>query len=276
MTEAVIKDPARKESVRTASTLHHVLEQRLPQVLQELIKQYPVLSFASSLSLEDMVLTDVIARHQLPIDIFTLDTQRLHKETYTLLGQVQARYSSLKIRVIAPDAQAIDSLLVRIGVDGFYKSNDARKDCCGVRKIEPLKRALANSQAWITGLRREQSEARSALSFKSLDPLTGLDKYNPLMEWSQEAVEGYLERHQVPINALHAQGFPSIGCAPCTRAIKPGEHPRAGRWWWESEKANTHGEASQECGLHVDESGQLVRSASADTAANLGDQHISK
>ncbi len=276
MTEAVIKDVASKESARAASTLHHVLEKRLLQVLQELVKQYPALSFASSLGLEDMVLTDLIARHQLAIDIFTLDTERLHEETYALLSQVQTRYSPLKIRVIAPEALAIKALLVRIGVNGFYKSSDARKDCCGVRKIEPLKRALANSQAWITGLRREQSEARSALSFKSLDPLTGLHKYNPLMEWSQEAVESYLERHQVPINALHAQGFPSIGCAPCTRAIKLGEHPRAGRWWWEIEKADKQGRASQECGLHVDESGQLVRSASAGTGANLGDQHISK
>ena len=276
MTEAVINDFASKESMRAASTLHHVLEKRLLQVLQELVKQYPALSFASSLGLEDMVLTDLIARHQLPIDIFTLDTQRLHEETYTLLSQVQARYSSLNIRVIAPEARAVEALLVRIGMNGFYKSSEARKDCCGVRKIEPLKRALANSQAWITGLRREQSEARSALSFKSLDPLTGLDKYNPLMEWSQEAVESYLARHHVPTNTLHAKGFPSIGCAPCTRAIQPGEHPRAGRWWWEIEKANTLGEASQECGLHVDESGQLVRSAPAIATASLAHQDFSQ
>ncbi len=254
MSEAVIN-----ETSRAPTTLNHLLEARLLQVLQELCLSHPKLSFASSLGLEDMVLTDLIARHQLPIGIFTLDTGRLHEETYALLSQVERHYAPLRIKVIAPAAQAVEALVSKIGINGFYDSTEARKACCSVRKIEPLKRALEDSQAWITGLRREQSEARTALSFKSIDPLTGLDKYNPLLEWSVEAVQNYLERHRVPVNALHALGFPSIGCAPCTRAISFGEHPRAGRWWWEQEQSQGIESAPQECGLHVDESGQLVR-----------------
>lgn len=256
MSEAVIN-----ESSRAPSTLNHLLEARLHQVLQELCRSHGKLSFASSLGLEDMVLTDLIARHQLPIDIFTLDTGRLHEETYALLSRVERHYSPLRIKIIAPAAQAVEALVAKNGINGFYDSAEARKACCAVRKIEPLKRALEDSQAWITGLRREQSEARTSLSFKSVDPLTGLDKYNPLLEWSAQAVLDYLERHEVPVNALHALGFPSIGCAPCTRAIKFGEHPRAGRWWWEQEKTQGIEVAAQECGLHVDESGQWVRTA---------------
>ncbi len=256
MSDAVINGTS-----RAPTTLNHLLETRLHQVLQELCLSHNKLSFASSLGLEDMVLTDLIARHQLPIEIFTLDTGRLHEETYALLSQVERHYAPLRIKVIAPLAQAVEALVSQIGINGFYDSIEARKACCSVRKIEPLKRALEDSQAWITGLRREQSEARTTLSFKSVDPLTGLDKYNPLLEWSLEAVQNYLERHEVPVNALHAQGFPSIGCAPCTRAIRLDEHPRAGRWWWEQEKSQGNESAAQECGLHVDESGRLVRTA---------------
>jgi phosphoadenosine phosphosulfate reductase len=237
------------------STLDYFLETRLVQVLQELCVRYTKLSLASSLGLEDMVLTDAIARHGLPIDIFTLDTGRLHEETYSLLAKVSSHYPQLKLRVIFPEASDLEGLVASIGINGFYDSLEARKSCCAVRKIEPLKRALSDSKAWLTGLRREQSEARTALSFQSLDPLTGLDKFNPLLDWTSQAITHYLERHKVPVNSLHAQGFPSIGCAPCTRAIKPNEHPRAGRWWWENPQS-----ANQECGLHVDAQGRLVRS----------------
>jgi phosphoadenosine phosphosulfate reductase len=257
--EAKMSDVAINETSRAPTTLDHLLEARLHQVLQELCSSHPELAFANSLGLEDMVLTDMIARHQLPIKVFTLDTWRLHEETYALLNRLGTHYAPLRIEVIAPEAQAVEALVSKSGINGFYESIEARKACCLVRKIEPLKRALKDSQAWITGLRREQSEARTALSFKSLDPLSGLDKYNPLLEWSLEAVKSYLKRHEVPVNALHDQGYPSIGCAPCTRAIRFGEHPRAGRWWWEQEKSQGIDLAAQECGLHVDESGRLVR-----------------
>jgi phosphoadenosine phosphosulfate reductase len=257
--EAKMSEVVINETSRAPTTLDHLLEARLHQVLQELCLNHPKLSFANSLGQEDMVLTDMIARHQLPIEIFTLDTWRLHEETYALLNQVKRHYPPLRIEVIAPETQAVEALVSKTGINGIYDSIEARKACCSVRKIEPLKRALKDSQAWITGLRREQSEARTALSFKSTDPLTGIDKYNPLLEWSLEAVQNYLKRHEVPVNALHAQGYPSIGCAPCTRAIRVGEHPRAGRWWWEQEKAQGIESAAQECGLHVDESGRLVR-----------------
>jgi phosphoadenosine phosphosulfate reductase len=257
------------EAALAPSTLNHFLETRLHEVLKDLCARHSKLAFASSLGLEDMVLTDFIARHNLPVDIFTLDTGRLHEETYKLLAKVNHRYAHSKIRIsghnsraliriVSPDSNDLEILVSSIGINGFYDSIEARKSCCAVRKIEPLKRALADSQAWMTGLRREQSEARTTLTFQSLDPLSGLDKYNPLLEWSSAAVQDYLDRHQVPINALHARGFPSIGCAPCTRAIKIGEHPRAGRWWWEEALAS-----NQECGLHVDGTGKLVRSNTA-------------
>jgi phosphoadenosine phosphosulfate reductase len=257
------------DSAFAPSTLNYLLETRLVQVMQDLCTRYSKLAFASSLGLEDMLLTDVIARHKLPIDLFTLDTGRLHEETYQHLAKVARHYSSLKVRTVAAQAQALEDLVAGIGINGFYDSLDARRSCCAVRKIEPLRRALADSQAWITGLRREQSEARTALTFESQDPLSGLPKYNPLLEWTSQAVQDYLERYQVPVNALHAQGYPSIGCAPCTRAIKPGEHPRAGRWWWEAAQAT-----QQECGLHLDNSGRLIRAQHSPDQAGSQAQHV--
>jgi phosphoadenosine phosphosulfate reductase len=221
------------------------------------------LAFATSLSMEDMVLTDLIARNGFAVDIFTLDTGRLPNETYDLLAKIEQHYRSIRIRVIFPMSQAVQDLVQQQGINGFYESTQARKACCAVRKIEPLKRALSGASAWITGLRREQSEARAELTLKSFDELTQLDKVNPLLEWTLEDVSAYLTTHQVPISALHAKGYPSIGCAPCTRAIAPGEHPRAGRWWWEISQA---GQAAQECGLHVDASGRLVRANKEQTA----------
>jgi phosphoadenosine phosphosulfate reductase len=251
------------QALPAGSLLAHLLESRLLQFLQELKAKYPALSFASSLGAEDMVLTDFISRHDLAIDIFTLDTGRLHPQTYELLAATEARYAPLRIRVVSPEAQGLETLVAERGINGFLHSVEARKQCCAVRKIEPLKRALGGAQAWLTGLRRSQSEARGALELRSLDPLSGLPKYNPLLEWSDEAVQGYLSHYQVPVNALHAQGFPSIGCAPCTRAIQPGEHPRAGRWWWEQAQAPGTDQAAQECGLHIDNTGRLVRSGAA-------------
>jgi phosphoadenosine phosphosulfate reductase len=242
------------------------LEQSLVATLKQLSAKHPRLAFASSLGLEDMVLTDLIARHGLGINLFTLDTGRLHPETYDLLAQCQERYPTLNFAIITPDRGALAALNAKQSINAFYQSQGARKACCAARKIEPLKLALQDYDAWITGLRREQSEARAVLEFASIDPLSGLDKYNPLLEWSASDVNDYLARYAVPTNALHQMGFPSIGCAPCTRAIQPGEHPRAGRWWWEQSSAQggsgelgNGAQAAQECGLHVDASGQLVR-----------------
>jgi phosphoadenosine phosphosulfate reductase len=240
------------------------LTNQLTSALATLSANPSRLAFATSLGMEDMVLTDCIARHHFPVDIFTLDTGRLPAETYELLATIEKHYPDLNIRVIFPQTKDVQELVHSQGINGFYDSAAARKACCAVRKIEPLKRALSNASAWITGLRKEQSEARSELTYSAIDGLTQLVKTNPLLEWTADDVEAYLRINHVPINALHARGYPSIGCAPCTRAVAPGEHPRAGRWWWEQ---GQDGQAAQECGLHVDASGRLVRNNKQEIAA---------
>jgi phosphoadenosine phosphosulfate reductase len=248
----------------------HTNSTRLDQLTKALLDQLSALSasparlaFATSLGMEDMVLTDIIARHAFPVDIFTLDTGRLPTETYDLLAQLEKHYPTIRIRVVFPMAQAVQDMVQDQGINGFYESAQARKACCAVRKIEPLKRALQGASAWITGLRREQSEARAELTLTSFDELTQLEKINPLLDWTADDINGYIAAQEVPISALHAKGYPSIGCAPCTRAIASGEHPRAGRWWWEISQV---GQAAQECGLHLDASGRLVRANKEQTA----------
>lgn len=200
-------------------------------------------AFASSFGAEDMVVLDLVARDGFAIDVFTLDTGRLPRETLALIEQARARYG-IAIAVFAPQPQGIDTYIARFGLDGFYESVEARKACCGVRKVEPLRRALAGRKAWITGLRREQNESRTAIEESAYDAAFALWKFNPLVDWTEDDVWSYLRTHHVPYNALHDRGYPSIGCEPCTRAVKPGEHPRAGRWWWEQDGAR------KECGLH--------------------------
>lgn len=200
-------------------------------------------AFSSSLGAEDMVLTDMVAREGLPIEIFTLDTGRLHAETLALIARVQAHYG-LALRVMRPDAAALADYVVHHGRDAFYESRDLRQRCCEIRKVEPLRRALEAKRAWITGLRRGQSSARADLPLAGFDAALNIAKFNPLADWSEAEVWDYLREHQVPTNALHDRGFPSIGCEPCTRAVAPGEDARAGRWWWEDE-------GKKECGLHV-------------------------
>jgi phosphoadenosine phosphosulfate reductase len=212
-------------------------------------------AFSSSLGAEDMVVLDLIRSRQLPIAIFTLDTGRLPEATYTLLQQIEARYGRC-VTVYFPDPDAVQQLVSAQGINGFYASVAQRKACCAVRKLEPLGRALAGKQAWVTGLRAQQSEARAALAAREQDPQRGLEKFNPLFDWSEAEVWDYLRRHQVPYNALHDQGYPSIGCAPCTRAVAPGEDLRAGRWWWEDA-------TPKECGLHVVD-GRLLRAGGAE------------
>ena len=204
-------------------------------------------SQASSLGAEDMVITHLISKHQLPIRVFVLITGQLHPETLQLLSQVQS-WPGLQLEVFEPNPTSVVDFVSREGQDAMYKSMVLRKACCHIRKMEPLARALAGQLAWITGLRREQSDARAEVpdidrSAQEADPTQAL-KFNPLADWSWGDVWHYIAAEQVPYNPLHDQFYPSIGCAPCTRAISLGEDFRAGRWWWEQE-------STKECGLHA-------------------------
>lgn len=198
---------------------------------------------ASSFGAEDMVLLDAIAWEGLDIGIVTLDTGRLPRETLELISRVKQRYGLL-IDVVTPRPASVDAFVAKHGLDGFYEGLEQRRLCCNVRKVEPLKRALKGKRAWITGLRRDQAGSRAVVAERAFDEAHGLWKFNPLAEWSRDEVWQYLRDRKVPYNALHDRGYPSIGCEPCTRAVKPGEDERAGRWWWEREGA------AKECGLH--------------------------
>ena len=200
--------------------------------------------FSSSFGQEDMVLTDVIFKNNIPIEIFTLDTGRLFQETYDLMDLTRARYGR-EFKIYFPDAADVEDYVTHKGINAFYESIENRKECCFIRKVKPLKRALAQQSVWVTGLRAEQSENRSALSIWEWDEGFKIYKFNPLVKWSYNEIMHYLQEKSVPYNKLHDKGFISIGCAPCTRAIQPGEDPRAGRWWWEDSK--------KECGLHTHE-----------------------
>lgn len=220
------------------------------QTLQRIAAEFSPAVFASSLAAEDMVLTDLILQHKLPIGIFSLETGRLHKETLAMLDKVKERYG-YDIALFRPQQDAVDQYVTQNGLNAFYDGVEMRRECCRIRKVEPLGRALAGNKAWITGQRRAQAATRSSLAVHEDDPAHLMDKFNPLADWSEQDVWDYLRQHDVPVNALHAQGFPSIGCEPCTRAIEPGEDVRAGRWWWENPE-------SKECGLHVVD-GKLIR-----------------
>ena len=197
---------------------------------------------ATSLGAEDMVLTDLIARHELPIAIATLDTGKLHAETLALIPRIEARYRRA-VEVFRPADTAVIHFVRQHGERAMFESIDLRKACCGIRKLEPLGRMLDGRSAWVTGLRREQSEHRAVVPFSEAEA-NGRIKFNPLADWSWADVWQYIATREVPYNPLHDQFFPSIGCEPCTRAIALGEDFRAGRWWWEQEGA-------KECGLHV-------------------------
>lgn len=197
---------------------------------------------ATSLGAEDMVVTDLIARHALPIAIGTLQTGQLHAETLALIPRIEQRYD-VAVEVYEPVAESVVHFVRTNGEKAMYDSIELRKACCGIRKLEPLARMLEGRSAWVTGLRREQSNTRAVVPFSEADD-KGRIKINPLADWSWADVWHYIQQHDVPYNPLHDQFMPSIGCAPCTRAIAVGEDFRAGRWWWEDEKA-------KECGLHV-------------------------
>lgn len=212
-------------------------------VLKQATNEFQQVVFANSLGAEDMVLTDIIAKNQLGIAMFSLDTGRLPKETYDLIQEVSQQYTLL-LHVYFPDSKLVEEYVAQQGINGFYDSVENRKGCCFVRKVEPLRRALKGKDAWITGMRRDQAVTRGTLEVSSFDADNGLQKFNPLLDWSNKDVWAYIRQYDVPYNKLHDEFYPSLGCAPCTRAVTPGEDIRAGRWWWEDP-------AHKECGLHV-------------------------
>jgi phosphoadenosine phosphosulfate reductase len=224
------------------------LDHRL-QLLREFVPGRIV--FTTSFGIEDQWITHSIFTQGLDIEVATLDTGRLFPQTYELWERTEARYAR-RIAAVYPEAGPLQEWVAENGVNGFYKSVENRKACCRLRKVEPLARLLAGASAWVTGLRADQSSARSDISYVEFDAGHKLLKVNPLLDYSRENIVAETEKLSVPVNELHQQGFLSIGCAPCTRAIAPGEAERAGRWWWEED-------AKKECGLHVDENGVLRR-----------------
>ncbi len=218
--------------------------------LARIVADFSPAVFASSLAAEDMVLTDMILKAKLPIGIFSLETGRLHAETLAVLDRVKETYGS-DIVLYKPQPEAVAAYVEQHGVNAFYDSVEMRRECCRIRKVEPLGRALAGNKAWVTGQRRAQSATRAELHVQEDDAAHGMAKFNPLADWSEQDVWQYIRDNKVPYNALHDQGYPSIGCQPCTRAIEPGEDVRAGRWWWENPD-------SKECGLHMVD-GKLIR-----------------
>ncbi len=212
-------------------------------LLSRIAADYSPVALANSLGAEDMVLTDLIVKSGLAIEIFSLDTGRLPAETYALMGDVQTHYG-LKLKLYYPNHESVEIFTRNNGINGFYDSVELRKACCHARKVEPLQRALAGKRAWITGLRAQQSATRIALPVQAFDEANGLEKFSPLADWSEKEVWAYIRLFDVPYNKLHDRFYPSIGCAPCTRPVAIGEDVRAGRWWWEDP-------ASKECGLHV-------------------------
>ena len=199
--------------------------------------------FSTSLQLEDQAILHAIAESGAEIDIFTLDTGRLFPEVLETVELSELRYG-LRIRLVAPEAAEVEQLVARNGVFGFRHSVENRKTCCEIRKVRPLNRELESAQGWISGLRREHSDERAEVKLAAWDEARGLIKVNPVADWSTHDLTAYIAANNIPVNPLHARGFVSIGCAPCTRAVQPGEHPRAGRWWWENED-------KKECGLHM-------------------------
>lgn len=224
--------------------------------LADIQRRYPDAALASSLAAEDMVLTHAIYGAGPGLEVFTLDTGRLHAETLGVLDAVRERYGR-EVIVYRPDGDAVERHVAEHGAYAFYESVELRKACCQIRKVEPLKRALAGRGAWITGQRRAQSATRGELHLEEDDATFGLYKFNPLAEWSEADVWGVIRALGIPYNPLHDQGYPSIGCEPCTRAIRPGEDLRAGRWWWESSD-------SKECGLHAGNRGIGIVAAPRD------------
>jgi phosphoadenosine phosphosulfate reductase len=228
-----------------------------PTALVAVCGQFPETAvFSTSFGLEDQAILHAIAQAGMAVRVVTLDTGRLFEETHTLHAETRKRYH-LPIEVFFPEPAALQALIAERGPNGFYESTENRRACCHVRKVEPLRLALAGSELWITGIRREQSQERAQLAPIEWDKQHGLLKYHPLLDVSETELRRYISLHDVPYNPLHDKGYPSIGCAPCTRAVAPGEPARRGRWWWEDD-------AKKECGLHVQD-GRLVRRKESDS-----------
>jgi len=209
-------------------------------------KFHPRIALSNSLQTEDMVVLDIAWRIEPKVRVFTLDTGRLHQETYDMMDRVRDHYG-VKLEVLFPDAAEVQAMVNAKGLNLFYESVENRHECCGLRKVKPLQKALAGLDAWVTGLRRDQWASRTNIQKIEIDAANGgIIKFNPIADWTQELLDEYVKAHNVPRHALYSKGFTSIGCLPCTRATKPGENPRAGRWWWEQEE-------QKECGLHVRE-----------------------
>lgn len=215
----------------------------LHQRLQEIDRKHTQVKFANSLAVEDMVITDALAKIGATLEVFTLETGRLHADTLALIDVLKVRYPSLKFTCYYPDSESVADYAKNQGINGFYDSIDARKQCCFIRKVAPLNRALAEADAWLTGQRREQSVTRTDLTFQEYDESRRIAKYNPIYDWSEMDVWAYVLKFGIPFNALYHQGYPSIGCEPCTLPVKAGEDIRSGRWWWENRDG-------KECGLH--------------------------
>jgi phosphoadenosine phosphosulfate reductase len=240
-----------------ARLLPLVQAQDWPAALAAVCGQFPDTAvFSTSFGLEDQAILHAIWRADLAVRVVTLDTWRLLEETQALHAETRKRYG-ISIEVFSPDALELRTLTAERGPNGFYDSVENRRECCRVRKVEPLRLALAGADLWITGIRREQSEERAQLAPIEWDEQHGLLKYHPLLEVTETGLRRYITEHDVPYNPLHDKGFPSIGCAPCTRAVAPGEPIRRGRWWWEDD-------AKKECGLHVQD-GRLVRRKEEDS-----------
>ncbi len=212
-------------------------------LIQKNIEKYSSVAFANSLGAEDMVLVDLIQKNKLNVEIFSIDTGRLPPETYNLIQKVEDKYQFI-IKLYFPNQENVEHYVNTNGINAFYNSLDLRKSCCGIRKVEPLSRALKDKKTWITGMRQEQSQTRQTLQEEEFDEAHQSQKLNPLSTWSELEIWAYIKINDVPYNTLHDQFYPSIGCAPCTRPISVGEDVRAGRWWWEDPQ-------NKECGLHV-------------------------
>lgn len=228
----------------TDSILKSIVGRNTEEALSLLSKNFPnKIIFSTSFGLEDQVITHIIFSKNIPIKIFTLDTGRLFPETYSVWSRTKEIYNK-NISSYSPYTETIQNLVSEKGPNSFYESVENRQECCYIRKVEPLKRALKGNEIWVTGIRKEQSASRNNLSPVEWDENNHIIKYHPLFDWSFEEVKGFISKNHVPYNPLHDKGFPSIGCQPCTRAVKPGDDPRSGRWWWEDA-------TKKECGLHI-------------------------
>ena len=251
--------PSQGEGANRASTRVIAKVENLRALLGRIEREFAPAAFANSFGAEDMVLTDLISREFRGIQIFTLDTLRLPKETLLLIEVARKKYNFF-LATFTPRDDVVENFIKRNGLNSIYDSVENRKSCCTIRKVEPLNRALAQKKSWLTGLRREQAPSRESLGESEFDATHNCTKFKPLIDWTNDDVWQYIRANDVPFNALHDRGYPSIGCEPCTRAVQPDEDPRAGRWWWEQATGQ------QECGLHV----KTVDTSGLKSAAKIG------